>query len=270
MADMNDMLQNPTETSAEVQLSKEPKSETLGDAQEPIPADSKDWTELASGQDPTWLDRSLASLLAWDWEKTAWLALLIVAAVIRLVALNNRAASHDESEHAWFAYNLYAGKGYEHSPVYHGPFIYHVIALFYLIFGASDVTARVPTALFGLGIVGMMWFTRRWLGKYGAFLAAALITFSPALLHYSRHTRHDIYELFWAVVLIIAVFRYLEARLGQGRALALSDRCGAFAGAGQQGGRVYPRRGVGRLPALDRCLSLGGCTAGRRYPRGRA
>ena len=154
--------------------------------------------------------------MAWDWEKTAWLALLIVAAVIRLVALNNRTASHDESEHAWFAYNLYAGKGYEHSPVYHGPFIYHVMALFYLIFGASDVTARIPTALFGLGIVGMMWFTRRWLGKYGAFFAAALITFSPALLHYSRHTRHDIYELFWAVVLIVAVFRYLETGSGKG------------------------------------------------------
>jgi uncharacterized protein (TIGR03663 family) len=165
--------------------------------------------------DPTWLDRSLASLVTWDWEKTAWLALLIVAAVIRLVALDNRTASHDESEHAWFAYNLYAGKGYEHSPIYHGPFIYHVMALFYLIFGASDVTARVPTALFGLGIVAMLWFTRRWLGKYGAFLAAALITFSPALLHYSRHTRHDIYELFWAVVLIVAIFRYLENRLGK-------------------------------------------------------
>ena len=154
--------------------------------------------------------------MAWDWEKTAWLALLIVAAVIRLVALDNRTASHDESEHAWFAYNLYAGKGYEHSPVYHGPFIYHLMALFYLIFGASDVTARVPTALFGLGIVGLMWFMRRWLGKYGAYLAAVLITFSPVLLHYSRHTRHDIYELFWAVVLIIAVFRYLETGSNKG------------------------------------------------------
>ena len=162
MADMNDLLKNPSGTSGEVQLSEEPKPEILADAQEPIPADGMDSTELASGQDLSWLDRSLANLLAWDWEKTAWLALLIVAAVIRLVALDNRTASHDESEHAWFAYNLYAGKGYEHSPVYHGPFIYHVIALFYLIFGASDVTARIPTALFGLGIVGMMWFMRRW------------------------------------------------------------------------------------------------------------
>ena len=127
MADMNDMLQNPADTSAEVQLSKEPKSEVLGDAQEPILADNEDAAKLGGAQDPTWLDRSLASVLAWDWEKTAWLALLIVAAVIRLVALNNRTASHDESEHAWFAYNLYAGKGYEHSPVYHGPFIYHVM-----------------------------------------------------------------------------------------------------------------------------------------------
>lgn len=167
-------------------------------------------------QQPGWLDRSLASLTTWDWEKIAWAGLLAVALLLRLAALDNRSASHDEAQHAWFAYNLYAGNGYEHSPIYHGPFIYHVMALFYLLFGPSDLTARIPTALFGFGIVWLMWLTRRWLGKPGAFFAAALITFSPALLHYSRHTRHDIYELFWAVLLLIAVFRYLEAGHAKG------------------------------------------------------
>lgn len=161
--------------------------------------------------DETWLDRSLATLTTRNWEKIAWLALLAVALTIRLVDLGARTASHDESEHAWFAYNLYAGKGYEHNPIYHGPFIYHVMALFYLLFGASDWTARIPTALFGFGIVAMMVPMRRWLGRYGAYFAALLLTFSPSLLHYSRHTRHDIYEIFWAVVFIFAAFRYLEA-----------------------------------------------------------
>ncbi len=160
--------------------------------------------------EPSWLDRSLATLFTWNVEKIAWLVLLAVALVIRLVDIGARTASHDESEHAWFAYNLFAGKGYEHNPIYHGPFIYHVMALFYLLFGDGDVTARVPTALFGFGIVALMWPARRWLGKYGAFFAALLITFSPALLHYSRHTRHDIYEIFWALAFIICTFRYLE------------------------------------------------------------
>jgi len=159
---------------------------------------------------PTWLDRSLLSVATWDWEKIAWVGLLAVALLLRVAALDNRTASHDEAQHAWFAYNLYTGKGYEHNPIYHGPFIYHAMALFYLLFGADDLTARLPTALFGFGIVWLMWLTRRWLGKPGAFFAGALIAFSPALLHYSRHTRHDIYEIFWAVLLLIAIFRYLE------------------------------------------------------------
>lgn len=163
----------------------------------------------------SWLDRSLASLTTWDWEKIAWAGLLAVALLIRVAALDNRTASHDEAQHAWFAYNLFTGKGYEHNPIYHGPFIYHAMALSYLLFGISDVAARLPTALFGFGIVWAMWLTRPWLGKRGAFFAALLITFSPALLHYSRHTRHDIYEIFWAVVMLIAIFRYLD--LGRAR-----------------------------------------------------
>ncbi|MEA3334396.1 MAG: TIGR03663 family protein [Chloroflexota bacterium] len=177
--------------------------------------------QIAAAADETlstsWLDRSAASILAWDWEKIAWAGLLIVAVVVRLVALDNRSMSHDESEHAWFSYNLYAGKGYEHSPVYHGPFAYHVLALFYLMFGDSTIIARVPTALFGVGVVGLIWLLRSWLGKSGAWLAALFVTFSPALLHYSRHIRHDIFEIFWALLFIIAVFRYIAAPAGEHR-----------------------------------------------------
>ncbi len=172
-------------------------------------------SQEADARPAGWLDRSLASLTTWDWEKIAWAGLLAAALLLRVAALDNRSASHDEAQHAWFAYNLFTGKGYEHSPIYHGPFIYHVMALFYLLFGVGDVAARLPTALFGLGIVWAMWLTRPWLGKRGAFFAALLITFSPALLHYSRHTRHDIYEIFWAVLMLIAIFRYLD--LGRAR-----------------------------------------------------
>ena len=65
--------------------------------------------EAEKQAEASWLDRSLVSLTTWNWEKAAWTALLIAALLIRVVALNNRTASHDESEHAWFAYNLFTG-----------------------------------------------------------------------------------------------------------------------------------------------------------------
>lgn len=172
------------------------------------------------------LDRSLAAFWSWDWEKTAWLALLAVAVVSRFAGLADRSMSHDESEHAWFAYNLYSGAGYQHSPVYHGPFAYHVLALFYLIFGDSTLMARVPTALFGVGVILLIWPMRRWLGRLGAFLAATMVTFSPAILHYSRHTRHDMYEIFWVLMLVLSVFKYLEARRGIGASASLKAGAG--------------------------------------------
>ena len=203
-----------------------------------------DTTSLIDEQPPldrqpaSWLDRSLLSLSTWDWEKIAWAGLLAVALLLRLVLLDNRTASHDEAQHAWFAYNLFSGKGYEHNPIYHGPFIYHAMALAYMLFGVGDVAARLPTALFGFGIVWAMWLTRPWLGKPGAFFAGLLIAFSPALLHYSRHTRHDIYEIFWAVILLIAIFRYLDLGRERGErwiyvtaaslALALASKEDAF------------------------------------------
>ncbi|MCA9868942.1 MAG: TIGR03663 family protein, partial [Anaerolineae bacterium] len=180
----------------------------MTDITEPIPAEQELVAPIEQVE-ASWLDRSLVSLTTWNWEKTAWTALLIAALIIRVVALDNRTASHDESEHAWFAYNLFNGAGYQHSPVYHGPFAYHVLALFYLLFGVSDVTARLPTALFGVGIVWLIWFLRPWIGRFGAFFAALLVTISPALVHYARHTRHDTFEIFFFVLLLVAVFRYL-------------------------------------------------------------
>ena len=185
--------------------------------------------EAQPDQSDSWLDRSLAGLTTWNWEKVAWVVLLLVALAIRLALLDNRTSSHDESEHAWFAYNLFTGKGYQHSPVYHGPFAYHVLALFYLLFGASDVTSRVPTALFGVGIVWLIWFLRPWIGRFGAFFAALLVTFSPALLHYARHTRHDTFEIFFALLLLIAVFRYLAAPDRPARWLYIASAALSFA-----------------------------------------
>jgi len=158
------------------------------------------------------LDAPVAMLINWDWEKAAYVALILIAAIARFWHVGERALSHDDSLHALYAWKLYDGQGYQHDPMMHGPFLYHIGALMYFLFGASDATSRFSVALFGVIIVAMCYALRRWMGKVGALCAAVMLAISPVMLHYSRHLRHDVLVAVWELLLIIACFRYLEER----------------------------------------------------------
>ena len=145
-----------------------------------------------------------------SWERVAWLVVLIVAASARLWDLGLRAMSHDESLHAFFSFRLLSQGVYRHEPVYHGPLLYHLDALVFFLFGASDVTARLAPAVAGVLLVASLWLLRGYLGRRGALTAAALVTVSPTLLFYSRHLRNDIYIAFFTLVWAYGAFRYLD------------------------------------------------------------
>ncbi|MFN8443189.1 MAG: TIGR03663 family protein [Caldilineaceae bacterium] len=158
------------------------------------------------------IDRPLASLFAMNWETAAWLILMIVTVVARFYDLGARAMSHDESLHTIYAYYLYDHGDYTHNPMMHGPLKFHLNALMYLLFGADDYTSRIVPAILGSMMVGTMWFFRRWLGRIGALVAGILICVSPSLLFHSRYIRDDIYIAYWAVLWVLAAFRYLDSR----------------------------------------------------------
>ena len=101
--------------------------------------------------------------------------------------------SHDESLHTYFSWLLYRGQGYQHTPMMHGPWQFHWIALSYFLFGVSDFTARIPAALFSIATVWMVWYWRRYLGRTGALIAALLMVISPFMLFYGRYVREDVY-----------------------------------------------------------------------------
>ena len=61
-------------------------------------------------------------------EKRAWLALLVVAFLLRVVALGARPFHHDESIHAWASNRLVTEGNYKYDPVYHGPVQYYMVA----------------------------------------------------------------------------------------------------------------------------------------------
>ena len=162
-------------------------------------------------------DRGLSHGLVLLGHRIRWrtvILLLIVAVLLltRLWDMNNRSYSHDESTHAWESWKLVTGQRYVHDPVYHGPFMYHVTALFYVLFGVSDVTARLGASVFAVALVLLVWPLRRWLGRAGALFAMFLLTISPTMMHRGRFIRHDVFVIVPAMVMMVAFFHYMEDR----------------------------------------------------------
>src|SRR5438445_3754152 len=144
-----------------------------------------------------------------DPEYLPFLALMFLGLVLRFWDLGYKAYHHDESLHAFYSWRLYDGQGYEHNAMMHGPLLFELNALAYLLFGANDFTGRLVPALFGVAVIGMPYLLRHELGRAGAIAASLLLAVSPAFLYFSRFIRHDIYVDAFTLLLVIAVFRYL-------------------------------------------------------------
>ncbi len=157
------------------------------------------------------LERVLSTRIALNWEVAFYVALFAAAFALRFWDLGGRALHHDESIHAQWSWGLIQGS-YHHSPIFHGPFYYHVQGLVFLILGANDYTARVSAALFGMGIVALPLLLRKRLGAVGTMAAVALLAFSPTVVYFSRFFREDIYLAFFTLLAVVAIWRYLEEK----------------------------------------------------------
>ncbi len=157
-----------------------------------------------------WLDQPL--LVALNWEKVLYLALIVAAVLTRFWDLGARVMSHDESLHTYFSYQLATGKGFSHTPLMHGPFLFHITALSYFLFGADDFTSRIPAALFGVALVGLPFFFRRQLGRAGALATSAALLISPSILYHARYIRQEAFILVWVTLTVLFIWRYIETR----------------------------------------------------------
>src|SRR5574338_1685609 len=158
-----------------------------------------------------WLDRPIhPALPAVTIEIVIFAGIIILAFISRFYNLGARVMSHDESLHTYFSWLLYRGQGYQHTPMMHGPWQFHFIALSYFLFGVSDFTARIPAALFGIAGIVMVWYWRHFLGRVGALVAGLLMLISPYMLFYSRYVREDMYAVFSGILMLYVVLRYLE------------------------------------------------------------
>ena len=158
----------------------------------------------------------------WGWLEIAFLTVMVAALGLRLFELSGRPMHYDEAIHLHYGWKLANSAGalfgwpwifgtdYIHSAWMHGPFQIEMTAVIFTVFGDTDFTARLGYALFGTALVGLPYFLRHHIGRYGALIAAVMLTLSPALLYFSRFGRNDIIMMFWAVALFTLMWRYLH------------------------------------------------------------
>ena len=158
-----------------------------------------------------WLERPIhPTLPAITNEIVIFVGIILLAFFTRFYLLEPRVMSHDESLHTYYSWRLYRGLGYEHSPMMHGPFQFHIVALTYFLFGASDFTSRIPAVLFSIATIWMVWYWRRYLGKWGSLIAGFLLVISPYMLYYGHYVRNESFVGFSGILMLYAMLRHLE------------------------------------------------------------
>ncbi|MCB9453395.1 MAG: TIGR03663 family protein [Anaerolineaceae bacterium] len=148
--------------------------------------------------------------VALNWETLVFIAILLLAIFTRFYILGDRVMSHDESLHTRFSYDLYRQGIYNHTPLMHGPILFHVTAFMYALFGDNDFTSRIYPALMGVLTVMFPLLFRRWLGRWGAILTSIMLLISPLLLYYDRYIRHDSPAIFAALLMVYAILMYVN------------------------------------------------------------
>lgn len=146
--------------------------------------------------------------------------ILLVAGLLRLLYLTEKPLHHDEGVNGLFLSPLFRQGYYHYDPAnYHGPTLYYfglitttINSFFYGKYGLSTFAIRLVPALFGIGIVWLVFSLRRYIGMYGALAAAVLVTVSPGFVFFSRYFIHEIPFIFFTLALVVAVIRFKETR----------------------------------------------------------
>lgn len=162
--------------------------------------------------------------------ETIIFAILIISLFVRLLFLDLKLFHHDEAVHAWFSYRLLTEGAYVYDPSYHGPFLYYVTSAAFWLFGDSDLTGRLLPAIAGAMIVALLYplYRMGYLEGRQAAIAALFIAVSPSMVYFSRFLRHDIFQLFFTLLLLVSLLAYHRTGKGSYALLAATAAAGGI------------------------------------------
>ncbi|MFN2531766.1 MAG: flippase activity-associated protein Agl23 [Pyrinomonadaceae bacterium] len=157
--------------------------------------------------------------------RIAAIAILIVAAILRLYDLGLVPLHHDEGVNGNFLVHLVRDGAYQYDPAnYHGPTLYYFAAFIPWIlrvlggkhaqetYGLTTVTIRLIPALFGLGTIGLIYLLRRNIGSIATLAAALLLALSPGAVYLSRYFIHETLFTFFSLGTVVASLKFYEDR----------------------------------------------------------
>jgi predicted membrane-bound mannosyltransferase len=120
---------------------------------------------------------------------------------------------HDEGVNGWFLTNLIRDNVYKYDPAnYHGPSLYYLTYPFVKLFGLETLPLRVSVAIYGLLMVVLVLFLKRYLGNIGSLIAAFFVAISPGLVFISRYFIHEIFFVFLSLAIVVSVLFFIEKR----------------------------------------------------------
>jgi uncharacterized protein (TIGR03663 family) len=146
-----------------------------------------------------------------------WLASCILitatATALRFVLLPLKPLHHDEGVNGWFLTNLFRDGSYKYDPAnYHGPTLYYISLAFSKLFGLNTYSIRASVAVWGVLIVVLAFFVKRYIGKVGSLCAALFLALSPGMVYISRYFIHEIFFVFLSLAIVVSVVMFIEKR----------------------------------------------------------
>jgi predicted membrane-bound mannosyltransferase len=168
-----------------------------------------------NGNEPAQLypfEEKLRNMDDQTWFRSA-VAITAFAAFLRYFMLLLRPVHHDEGVNGWMLTNLLRDNKYQYDPSnYHGPTIYFIAYPLMKMFGLVTWPLRGLSSFFGLMMVVMVFFLRRYLGNVGTLIAAFLLAISPGMVFISRYFIHEIFFVFYQLCFVVAVIYFIEKR----------------------------------------------------------
>ena len=146
-----------------------------------------------------------------------WLAgcfiIIVLAAFFRFWDLTLKPLHHDEGVNGYFLRTLFLDGVYKYDPTnYHGPTLYYIALALTKIFGLDTFAIRASVGVFGVLIVVLTFFLRRYIGTIGSLFAALLLALSPGMVFISRYFIHEIFFVFCSFGVVLGILFFIEGR----------------------------------------------------------
>jgi predicted membrane-bound mannosyltransferase len=137
----------------------------------------------------------------------------VVATFLRFFWLEIKPLHHDEGVNGFFLTTLFREGKYTYDPAnYHGPDLYYIALAFTKIFGLNTLSIRSSVAIFGVLVVVLAFFLRRYIGKTGSLFAAFFLALSPGMSYISRYFIHEILFVFFSFGIVVSILLFIEKR----------------------------------------------------------